>query len=120
MLLAYSQYGSAKNLCRLGRSKIPVGVRSETQQTLQYVGFRSSTQPTHFYFLVLTEPYWAYSYVQSSYGCCHLRLFMIQKSDLIPETIKERKKLKGFGADSRRNGITDSKLTSAFTFRCFA
>jgi len=30
----------------------------ETQQTPQNVGFRSSTQPTHFYFLGLTEPYW--------------------------------------------------------------
>jgi hypothetical protein len=30
----------------------------ETQQTPQNVGFRSSTQPTHFYFLGLTEQYW--------------------------------------------------------------
>jgi hypothetical protein len=29
----------------------------ETQQTPQNVGFRSSTQPTHFYFLGLTEQY---------------------------------------------------------------
>ncbi|MBC6429353.1 hypothetical protein FM036_45175 [Nostoc sp. HG1] len=33
----------------------------ETQQTPQNVGFRSSTQPTHFYFLGLTEPYWVIS-----------------------------------------------------------
>ncbi|QFS48635.1 hypothetical protein GXM_06129 [Nostoc sphaeroides CCNUC1] len=32
----------------MGYSNILVGVRSETQQTSENVGFRSSTQPTQF------------------------------------------------------------------------
>jgi hypothetical protein len=33
----------------------------ETQQTLQYTGFCSSTQPTYFHFLGLTELYWRWT-----------------------------------------------------------